>query len=1297
LGGFPSTEWTSPIGPNADKLFKYSNSIAGGFLEDYPLIDSDAAWMGRSMLGAPYDWHDIGNGKYGYVYAKHMHGLRAADIKVMPVIVNPGDYIVITIEGEEAGWHSGDAPGYGLGFQTGSLVPHVTIGASRCGVASAGDYSAGFVSNGVHVIDQTHLLVRIPHGAKSGPLRIMGRKAATSWVGKKIEIATGVLVNKGIGDYLIPIIVMCEAQPICEEAYQCGRTNVDSIESMTNPFGAETNAGDTVQIGSNVFTGSRNLPLSAFTKAGSAWPYGFTAQQMHFMNAYAKEMTFRVAMATNAGHYGPAIGSLILMAVAASITPLTAVFAMTAAAGAISVYGGLIMHELSRASGGSTFFRMHRMYNHNVNDQYRNAAPADVSQARDGQFGHVTFSKVMETSQGANVSAMFYMDFSRTRVVTDNKLHDSVARTNNTVSIGGIKSEGSAYLNCEGGISVLNPDGTENRKMIVAKNQNNPNIADCSHDKGDGKWYMGGAESTYMRNTTGRVHTAADPHIFEQTNVHRVGAEWEYPHGSVLSSSPAASPGLDWTNGNRVTPRFWGGMTPMTSPPGMRNISYENQIQNSIRRMGDDHDHWDLTRSEGLAYGGSLFFPLIFAQAIGKGHMPIASSRIYTESFKCLKCSATDYGKDARYCMRNKNALGFGGWFFGEKAKPSFHLGGKPLRRSVKSFETASILNIIPYSNTSRPELARYFSKEDRNMHDRSKYVAGKQYGGWPENILSASASYQRQAGSSCFIEEPYVDASIDPNHPNAKPAGDPLIGEVNPNDHDIHGHGFEHWDAGCIPTFVKNEVSAWDIFHFNINKYNNMRSDAALKLTERNDLIHIVGTMDPKCWILGKYDKIETVGPQHEFYSGDIVVIRISPNTTRTSAPSRSCRLRDINDDYVPFFGAGAGGKVDFGGVGFAANATPNQFNYFTIGSRLHLEGPASLIMKARAGMMLDEGDFYDKTGMKGLLGTSAQCQMSFGKLDNVLAPSMAPAIRKARKTAIGVHLGPPIDTELLVISDEYIDGWNQMLKVQSRRKSQITYTPSFFKNLRKVTYGRNGPECQFFINNKQADGRWTQNAGGRSGSQVGTKWDAQDVKDLEGNGSVKVCGSNNCGIAVLRSKLTIAEAKLAGPPPDDDWQAQVNFLTLELGRQEGRLAIMKTQIKNAGVAPLIAAAGTTHLQEQQIAIKLPFAIQSGNGPSMGIDSGDTDRQLTNEYLWLYFEEALYAKTEGIPWDVPKSDGTIYSAWPSSSYIGLCLPINIYNPNKINMDNRNSLSKEWGVPLDSVTASRAPCRLAKC
>ena len=158
------------------------------------------------------------------------------------------------------------------------------------------------------------------------------------------------------------------------------------------------------------------------------------------------------------------------------------------------------------------------------------------------------------------------------------------------------------------------------------------------------------------------------------------------------------------------------------------------------------------------------------------------------------------------YCFDNKTALGYGGWFFGQKGKPSFHIGGRPLRQSTESFKTASILNVIPYANPqANLSIAHFFKQQDIDMHNRKKWVAGYQFGGWPENILQSSGSMQRQAGQSCQQEEVWVNAKDQPYHPWAKPDGDPSIGEAVQGDkHNIYGQGFEHWNAGCIPTYVK-------------------------------------------------------------------------------------------------------------------------------------------------------------------------------------------------------------------------------------------------------------------------------------------------------------------------------------------------------------------------------------------------------------------------------------------------------------------------------------------------------------
>ena len=76
------------------------------------------------------------------------------------------------------------------------------------------------------------------------------------------------------------------------------------------------------------------------------------------------------------------------------------------------------------------------------------------------------------------------------------------------------------------------------------------------------------------------------------------------------------------------------------------------------------------------------------------------------------------------------------------------------------------------------------------------------------------------------------------------------------------------------------------------------------------------------------KMDNIETVGPQHEFMAGDIVVLRQCPNTTRLSVPSRSARLRWMEDEWAGFWGT-----IDWSDkhqmMKDKDDQTPNRFNF--------------------------------------------------------------------------------------------------------------------------------------------------------------------------------------------------------------------------------------------------------------------------------------------------------------------------------------------------------------------------------
>ena len=224
-----------------------------GFLRDYPKNDWDGVWDGRRQN---MTWRDVGNGRWEFLekIPSHIAGGAPGPVVIPPVICTPGAWLKISL-----------TPNPERGFSQGSLVPMVSIGSARSGAQDGGNYTSLAFSRNVQRIDNENILVRVPLGAKSGPLRIFGRKGVTTWVGKRRHIDSGWVSHGDAGVFPIPIIVMTEAQPLCEEAYQMGRTNVDNLEGMVNPYGAITNAGDTVQIGANGFDGFHNHKKSPFS------------------------------------------------------------------------------------------------------------------------------------------------------------------------------------------------------------------------------------------------------------------------------------------------------------------------------------------------------------------------------------------------------------------------------------------------------------------------------------------------------------------------------------------------------------------------------------------------------------------------------------------------------------------------------------------------------------------------------------------------------------------------------------------------------------------------------------------------------------------------------------------------------------------------------------------------------------------------------------------------------------------------------------------------------------------------
>ena len=104
--------------------------------------------------------------------------------------------------------------------------------------------------------------------------------------------------------------------------------------------------------------------------------------------------------------------------------------------------------------------------------------------------------------------------------------------------------------------------------------------------------------------------------------------------------------------------------------------------------------------------------------------------------------------------------------------------------------------------------------------------------------------------------------------------------------------------------------------------------------------------------------------------------------------------------------------------------------------------------------------------------------------------------------------------------------------------------------------------------------------------------------------------------------------------------------------------------------------------VQGQQLAFRLPFGVASGGGLSWN-DNG-TIRALTNEYIWLYFEEADRNPTQGFPQDttppgqpglpVRQQEYYRYNSYcRSSTYFSLCVPLNMGDSMKSRRNHRNT------------------------
>jgi hypothetical protein len=511
-----------------------------------------------------------------------------------------------------------------------------------------------------------------------------------------------------------------------------------------------------------------------------------------------------------------------------------------------------------------------------------------------------------------------------------------------------------------------------------------------------------------------------------------------------------------------------------------------------------DQQNFDLFRSEGLACGGTLFFPWFKALAIGKGQLTNVSAQMYTEDSKCLTCSARDWGKDARYCMSNDNALGYGGWALGLKTDPSFWLGGKSLHADTIAYTAfpARMGSWSIYDKDNKAGLALlkgHFKQQDIDRHDQSKMTAGSHFGGFTENILQSAASYERQAGSGC------------------KSFAYPTAGKLK--DHKIvegyttEGHGYEFWEAGYIPTYAKNDISTRDVYLGNANKWDKMRNNGRMQVTERIDQITIIGVVHN---FLSKAapETIQAVDPEHYHFSpGDFIAIRAFPTTTSTTTPRHSVLVRKFND-FLPR-GMAGGAMVDVTAgydsillkMGYGAAGGISRVGMWSVGAQWPIIKSMRSYPTGRQGAMpstwVGKDRVHPSSSIIGIAGTimcsdsgtwgkgNALWQRRAGKGANEIihwndtaGASPVTNFSKLNQISIGrawyawgISLGDIVDNGggfLGMSSVPYLTPWCKGYLVQGGL-TRPQFEGSFFKFLVDAKWGRNGRACFTHIKDDQ------------------------------------------------------------------------------------------------------------------------------------------------------------------------------------------------------------------------------------
>jgi hypothetical protein len=983
--------------------------------------------------------------------------------------------------------HAGYGMWIGTGSSSGHMLTCIKFGSYRCGNS--------FLLNNVIVkmddgeINTTY--IRVPYGAKTGFFSVLTRKGTLTMAGRR----TGKL-NPTFGgherveeDLAIPIMVAGDVSPVCVEAFQFGLSNPDNdpvqgnLESMINPHAALTQKGDSSLIGASCLNYGPTYRDGQYMRAGSYYPMGFTPAGVHHMCAFVKEMRFRVSMLANAANYNSTLTMIQYMLQMSSMTPALGLTLGPIAVGTLSVVGGMILHELGKASGGSSVIRIHRRESTWISiggSNYRGDGAEDITQA--DTITNITHNMVVSSkNRGSAVSASMILDWSRMRFGCHNKLHESIAM-----------NVSSDILNCGKEITVVDRDGDKWKTMMVC-NQTHPSWP-CEPGEGNQECRQADYDGYWQHNmpSTPAVHKKAvnicddDKHPTHDGWDADGNDKWKCADGSTPKNRytftdngnnwvlPHQRPDPDNPNDTEAKKRFVGGMTPLMSPPPFRCIAYESTsiVAGGYRQRPGwkDHSNFDLFRSEGLGCGGTLFWPWWWATAIGKGQLTTVSSRIYSEDMKCLSCSATAWGRDARYCMSNDNPLGYGGWTLGLKSDPSFWLGGKNLHSSTTAFTAFPnrVSSFTPYDKNNEKqleELRGYFKQRDVDRHDQSKATAGSHYGGIPENIMLSAGAYERQPGGNCKSEV-YPTEGI----------------EAPGDGYDIKGHGYEYWDAGVIPTFAKNDVSAMDIYYGNLNKINKMRNNGRLIITERIDQITIVGKVEN---FTMANQRTVLVDPEHyQFSPGDIIELRMYPTTTSTTVPKQSCLVRKYKDygNSVANENRIVDGNAEFNNGSYIKSRqgmwTMKHLTERSMkptpqgrGGRLSADLPLGLVGKDKV------HPASSVIGVAGLLMcSSTRTNTSFSSVSNHVGKENQKILRwgaagpfdklnqideknpKPTYQAWGISLGEVIDTSMLEQHAKAdISAWHKGYSVKGGL-DHPAFEGSFLQNCIGATWGRNG-----------------------------------------------------------------------------------------------------------------------------------------------------------------------------------------------------------------------------------------------